>query len=120
MRQYSFTSTNLVVNSIIGSETIDGFADVNQIITAMRLAPQHGHVMDAKGKMSVATSADKSGIITFSLLQTSDSNRFMLRTAIQDQEDGLIGNGRTFRPIRADLTDLYGGTKVIGRGGYIP
>ena len=74
MKQYSFYNVDLLIDGI----PVEGFSDSNAIITATRDAPQHGKVMDARGKMVAITSADKSGTITFDLLQVSDTNQGLL------------------------------------------
>ena len=115
MKQYSFYSVDLLINST----TINGYADGNSIITAARSMPQHGKVMDARGKMVAITSADKSGVMTFDLLQTSDQNSFLQRLAGKSHEDGTSGNSATFIPIQATLVDKMGNTTVKGVNGFL-
>jgi len=115
MKQYSFYSVDLIINAL----TIDGFADSNSIISAGRSAPQHGKVMDARGKMVSITSADKSGAMTFDLLQTSDSNAYLQAFAMTTHEAGTSGNSATFIPIQAFINDKMGQTKVVGINGFI-
>lgn len=98
---------------------MDGYADGSSIITASRSMPQHGKVMDARGKMVAITSADKSGAITFDLLQTSDQNEFMQARALQSHDSGTSGAVDTFVPIQAMINDKMGKNVVTGVNGFI-
>lgn len=115
MKQYSFYNVDLYVNGIF----IDGYSDGSSIITAGRSSPQHGKVMDARGKMVAITSADKSGVIAFNLLQTSDANAIMQLIAMKSHDDGTSGNSDTFIPIQAMLRDKMGDTVATGVNGFI-
>lgn len=115
MKQYSFYSVDLIINGI----AMDGYADGNSIITASRSMPQHGKVMDARGKMVAITSADKSGAITFDLLQTSDANELMHTLALASHESGTSGGLDTFLPVQALISDKMGQTLVTGVNGFI-
>ena len=115
MKQYSFYSVDLLIDGV----TIDGFSDGNSIITASRSMPQHGKVMDARGKMIAITSADKSGAMTFDLLQTSDQNAFLQALALTSHDSGTSGSVDTFVPIQAMINDKMGKTVVTGVNGFI-
>jgi len=115
MKQYSFYSVDLIIDGL----TMEGFADSSAIISAGRSAPQHGKVMDARGKMISITSADKSGAMTFDLLQTSDSNALLQSLALLTHEAGTSGNSDTFIPIQAAIVDKMGKTVVTGVNGFI-
>lgn len=115
MKQYSFYSVDLLIDGLV----IDGFSDSNAIITATRDAPQHGKVMDARGKMVAITSADKSGTLTFDLLQTSDSNVWLQTRALQTHDAGTSGGTDTFMPIQAMMNDKMGRTVATGVNGII-
>lgn len=115
MKQYSFYAVDLLIDGV----AIDGFADGNSIITAGRTMPQHGRVMDARGKAVVVSSADKSGIISFELLQTSDQNALLQTRALTSHEAATSGSVDTFIPIQAMLTDKMGNTLVAGVNGFI-
>lgn len=115
MKQYSFYNVDLLIDSV----TMEGFSDSAAIITASRSAPQHGKVMDARGKMTAITSADKSGVITFDLLQTSDSNAYLQVRALESHDTGTSGNSDTFVPIQAAMNDKMGKTLVTGVNGFI-
>lgn len=98
---------------------MDGFSDGSSIITAARSMPQHGKVMDARGKMVAITSADKSGVISFDLLQTSDANLLMQTLALASHEAGTSGSIDTFIPVQAVINDKMGKTVVTGVNGFI-
>lgn len=115
MKQYSFYSVDLIVNGVV----MDGFSDSNSIITASRDAPQHGKVMDARGKMVAVTSADKSGTMTFDLLQTSDSNQYLQLLALSTHDAGTSGGTDVFAPVQAMLNDKMGRTVATGVNGII-
>ena len=70
--------------------------------------------------MAVATVADQSGTISFSLMQTSDWNQVMQARALLDQNTGLSGNVATFTPYQAMINDKMGSTLVTGVNGYTP
>lgn len=115
MKQYSFYSVDLVIDGV----AMSGFADGNAIITASRSMPQHGKVMDARGKMVAITSADRSGAITFDLLQTSDENAFLQNLALASHSSGTSGGAELFVPIQAMINDKMGGTVVTGVNGFL-
>lgn len=75
--------------------------------------------MDARGKVTVNTIADKSGSITFGLLQNSDWNSFLRSKLDLNQSVGLSGNAATFLPMQVMISDKMGGTKVTGVNGWI-
>jgi hypothetical protein len=115
MKQYSFYSVDLLIDGI----PIEGFSDSNSIITVTRDAPQHGKVMDARGKMAVVTSADKSGTCVFDLLQTSDSNAVLQALALATHDLGTSGSADVFPPVQMLLNDKMGNTVATGVNGII-
>lgn len=116
MKQYSFYNVDLLLDGV----PVTGYTESNAIITASRAAPQHVDSVGARGEMAVATIANKSGIITFSLMQTADWNAIMQARAMLDHNTGLSGNNATFVPIQAMINDKMGLTVVTGVNGYIP
>ena len=116
MKQYSFNKVDLIIDGV----TITGFADSANIITAARTTAAHTAIFDAKGNMNTATSANLSGIISFNLLHTSDSNQILQARAILDQSLGLADNGAAFVPWHAIVQDKMGGTLVAATTGFIP
>ena len=115
MKQYSFYNVDLLIDGI----PVEGFSDSNAIITATRDAPQHGKEMDARGKMVAITSADKSGTITFDLLQVSDTNQWLQLRAMQTHDAGTSGGTETFLPVQVMLNDKMGGNIATGVNGII-
>lgn len=115
MKQYSFASVDLIIDGLM----ITGFQDSNDIISVGRSAPQHGKVMDARGKMVAVTSADKSGFFTFNLLQTSDSNIALQTKALLTHDTGTSGGSDLFVPIQAMLNDKMGTTICTGVNGIL-
>lgn len=116
MKQYSFYNVDLLLDGI----PVTGFTDNNSIISAGRTNVQHTKVMGARGEMSVATIADRSGRIVFTILQTSDYNAVLNSRAILSQNTGLSGNRETFQPIQGFMNDKMGLTVVSGVNGFIP
>lgn len=116
MKQYSFYNVDLLLDGI----PVTGFTDNNSIISAGRTNVQHTKVIGARGEMSVATIADRSGRIVFTLLQTSDYNAVLNSRAILSQNTGLSGNRQTFNPIQALMNDKMGLALVTGVNGFIP
>lgn len=116
MKQYSFYNVDLLLDGV----PVTGFTDNNSIISAGRTNVQHSKVVGARGEMSVATIADRTGRIVFTLLQTSDFNAVLNSRAILSQNTGLSGNRSTFQPIQAFMNDKMGLTVVSGVNGFIP
>lgn len=116
MKQYSFYSVDLLIDGV----PVTGFPTSNAIITADRASPQHLDVVGARGEMAVATVADQSGIIAFTLMQTADWNQTMQARALLDQNTGLSGNVATFTPYQVMINDKMGATLVTGVNGYTP
>ena len=115
MKQYSFYNTDLLIDGA----RVEGFTAGNAIITANRNAPQHAPVMDAYGKLAVATLADQSGTVTFPLLQTADWNEILYAKAQISQATGLSGNKSLWQPIQLVLVDKMGDVLVNGVNGCI-
>ncbi|MGF6139039.1 hypothetical protein [Pseudomonas laurylsulfatiphila] len=116
MKQYSFYNVDLLLDGI----PVTGFTDNNSIISAGRTNVQHTKVIGARGEMSVATIADRSGRIVFTILQTSDYNAVLNSRAILSQNTGLSGNRQTFDPIQGLMNDKMGLALVTGVNGFIP
>ena len=116
MKQYSFNKVDLIIDGA----TVEGFADSNNIITAARSVNAHNAIMDAKGNMNVSTSANLSGIISFNLLHTSDSNQTLQARAILDQSLALANNSAFFIAWHALIQDKMGEAIVAGTTGFIP
>jgi len=108
MKNYSFLNTILLVNAI----PLTGFDEGDDAITLARLNDSSAHKIGVDGEMTVSISADRSGSITFRLMQSSDSNSYL---------SGLVGaaeNG-AFVPIFVQFKDTQGGDIGSGTQGYI-
>ena len=109
MKEYSFLNTLLLVNGV----EIGGYDEGDDVIVLERINDSASHKVGADGEMSVAISADRSGTITFRLMQTADSNQY-LSGLISAQENGA------FSPLFVQFKDTKGGDLGSGTQGYIP
>lgn len=98
---------------------VTGYSDSNSIITASRAREAHNKIVGARGEVVVNTIADRSGLITFSLLQTSDWNSTLRSRLELNQNTGLSGNAGTFLPMQILLSDKMGNDLVTGINGWI-
>lgn len=114
MRQYSFYNVDLIVDRT----TIEDFPKGDALISVGRFDASHERVMDARGRMAVTTSADMSGYVSFSLLQTSPSIAKWRDMAAQSQIEGLGGVSLIPVPI-VTLTDKMGGDVMRCHNGFI-
>ncbi len=108
MKNYSFLNTILLVNGI----EMDGFDEGDDVIGVARLNDSASHSIGADGEMTVALSADRSGEITFRLMQSSSSN-LVLSGLINAQENGA------FVPVFTQFLDTKGNDLASGTQGYI-
>ena len=76
-------------------------------------------MIDAYGKLAVATTADLSGTITFPLLQTADWNEILYNRAQLTQATGLSGNKSLWTPLQIQIVDKMGDVLVNGVNGAI-
>lgn len=104
---------------LIDGARVDGFTAGQSVITCRRNVPQHLPVMDAYGKLAVATTADLSGTIMFPLLQTADWNEILYEKAQLTQATGLSGNKSLWVPMQIQLVDKMGDVLVNGVNGCI-
>lgn len=116
MKQYSFYSVDLLIDGV----PVDGFSDGNNIISAGYNSQQQGHVIGARGEMVVTTTRNRSGVILFTLLQTSDWNNILTERTLLNVNTGTSGNNALFTPIQAMINDKMGNTLVTGVNGYSP
>lgn len=108
MKEYSFLDTLLLVNGV----EISGFDEGDDVIALERLNDSAGHKIGTDGEMTVSISADRSGTVTFRLMQSSDSNAY-LSGLINAQENGA------FVPIFVQFKDTRGNDLGSGTQGYI-
>lgn len=108
MKEYSFLDTILLVNGV----PITGFDEGDDVINLERLNDSATHKIGTDGEMTVSISADRSGTVTFRLMQSSDSNAY-LSGMINAQENGA------FVPIFVQFKDTRGNDLGSGTQGYI-
>jgi hypothetical protein len=108
MKEYSFLDVVLLVNGV----EISGFDEGDDVITLERTNDTAAHKVGTDGEMTVSISADRSGSITFRLMQTADSNIY-LTGLISAAENGA------FVPIFVQFKDTRGGDLGSGTQGYI-
>ena len=108
MESYSFLDVSLLISGV----EITGYAEGDDVIQPARLEDSASHVIGADGKMAIALNANRSGTITFRLLQTSDSNAYL---------SGLVNTieAGVFVPVTAQMTDVKTGDLASGTQGYI-
>lgn len=108
MKEYSFLDTLLLVNGV----EIGGFDEGDDVINLERLNDSATHKIGTDGEMTVSISADRSGSVTFRLMQSSSSNAY-LSGLINAQENGA------FTPIFVQFKDTRGNDLGSGTQGYI-
>ena len=108
MKTYSFLNTIVLVQ---GFEIIE-WDEGDDVINIERREDSAIDVVGADGTMTVAISADKSGVMSFRLQQTSPSNA-TLDALINAQENGA------FVPIFVQFKDTEGNDLASGTQGYI-
>jgi hypothetical protein len=108
MKKYSFLDTILLISGV----AIEGFDEGDDVISLERLDDSATHKIGSDGAMSVAISADRSGTVTFRLMQTSSSNIF-LSGLVTAQENGV------FVPAFVLFRDTKGNDFGSGTQGYI-
>ena len=109
MKEYSFLNTTLLINGV----EIGGFDEGDDVIVLDRINDSSTHKVGTDGEMTVSISADRTGTITFRLMQTSNSNSY-LSGLVSAAENGA------FVPIFAQFKDTKGGDLGSGTQGYIP
>jgi len=108
MKEYSFLNTLLLVNGV----EITGFDEGDDVIILDRINDSTSHAIGTDGEMTISISADRSGTVTFRLMQSSDSNAY-LSALINAQENGA------FVPIFVQFKDTKGNDLGSGTQGYI-
>lgn len=111
MRVYSFRDVTAILNA---EHEITGYASGDDVITAERNVDSAQSVMGADGSMMVSVSADRSGKVTFKLLQTSSSNRYLMNLL-----NTLEIGSKTFVPLALTVTDVHRRDVLMGIAGYI-
>ena len=110
MRVYGFGNVTAVFDA---EHEATGFGDGDDVISAERSVDGATHVVGADGSMVVNVSADKSGVVTFKLLRTSSTNKYLSqRYALQE------AGARTFRPLNLVVKDVHRQDVITGVAGY--
>lgn len=109
MKTYGFLHSILIVNTV----PISGFDEGDDVVSAARNAPSGGHKIGVDGELTHRISADRSGILTFRLMQSSASNQFL---------GGIVAaaENNVFVPVAFTYRDTLTGDLVNGTQGYIP
>ncbi len=97
---------------LVQGQEITGYPEGEDVILCERLEDSGKHVIGVDGKMTLNISNDRSGTITFKLLQNSESN-LLLTTLITAQENGA------FIPVFVQIKNTEGGELISGTQGYI-
>lgn len=108
MKVYSFLNTVVLVNGFEITEWDEG----DDAINIERRVDSAIDVMGNDGVMAVSLSADKSGVFSFRLQQTSSSNA-TFTALLNSQENGA------FVPIFVQFKDTGGNDLASGTQGYI-
>lgn len=110
MKAYSFLNTVVLVNGV----ALTHWADGDDVIDISRLEDSATHKIGADGKMAVSISADKSGKMTFKLMQTSPANKVLSALSAAQGE----GTG-SFVPCSVLFQDTYRKDQGTGTVGYV-
>jgi hypothetical protein len=110
MRRYSFADVIVLINGV----EITGWADGDDVITVEQGADSASSVIGAAGEMFATLSTDRSATFSFTLKQTSPSNKFLLQL-----HDRMQGGNKTFVPVNIKFQDMYRQDMGIGSAGYI-
>ena len=108
MKSYSFLNTIMLVNGF----EVTGWDEGDDVINIERSVDSAIHVVGADGIMTVAISADKSGVVRCRLSQSSSSNG-IFTGLISGQENGA------FVPVFIQFKDTGGTDLASGTQGYI-
>ena len=108
MKSFSF---NNVIMLVQGQE-MTGWPEGEDVIICERLEDSASHIIGVDGKMTLSISNDRSGSITFKLMQNSGSN-LLLTGLITAQENGA------FIPVFIQIKNTEGGELISATQGYI-
>lgn len=109
MENFSFLTTSLLVNGV----EISGFDEGDDVIQLARRVESFNDKVGADGVMTAYQSSNLSGTVTFRLMQSSDSNKY-LSGLMAAQENSL------FESVFAQFKDPSTGDVASGTQGYIP
>lgn len=111
MRVYSFRDVTAVVDA---EHEVTGWAPGDDVITADRNVESATPTVGAGGEMMLSVSADRTGKVTFKLLKTSSSNRYLLNR-LRELELG----SKIFRPLNLVVKDVHRQDVIVGVAGYV-
>lgn len=97
---------------LINGIEVTGWPEGDDVIMCERLNDSAEHIIGVDGAMTVSISMDRSGTITFNLMQNSESNA-ALTSLITGQENGA------FIPIFVQVKNTQGGELVSGTQAYL-
>lgn len=105
---YAFKDVVVLVNGV----PITGFADGNDAITVERDRDAFSKLVGADGDVMAIRSADRSGMATLKLLQSSISNAY-LTTLIKVQDAGLLA------PVSFSVKDANGLDLILAEAAFV-
>lgn len=108
MKSFSFLNVSLLIQG----QEMTGWPDGDDSIIAERLSDSAEHVIGNDGAMVMFVTNDRSGTLTFKLLQNSRSNE-LLTALITAQENNA------FVPVFVQMVNTQGGEFVSGTQGYL-
>ncbi len=108
MKAFSFLNVVMLVQG----QELSGWPDGDDVIMCERIEDSASHFIGVDGRMTVNISADRSGRITFKLLQNSESNA-LLTGLITSQENGV------FVPVFVQIMNTEGSELISGTQAYI-
>ena len=108
MKEYSFNDNTILVNGVV----LTGWADGDNVINATRRADSATDKMGVDGVMHVSRSNNRSGEITFRLMQTSDSNLYLSSLS-------NVSDFTTVVPVSVTIRNAHTGETVKSTAGYI-
>ncbi len=111
MRVYSFRDVTAIIDA---EHEVTGYATGDDVIMAERNVDSASSTVGADGSMMLSVSADKSGKVTFKLLKTSSSNRYLLNR-LRELEIG----SSSFRPLNMTVKDVHRQDVIVGIAGYV-
>lgn len=96
-----------------GFLTINGFEE-GTFIEAARASDNTRTKVGAQGDVGIAINADKTGTLTFTLMQTSETNRyFSALQLLQDESGDLIREGMTIKDPSGSMLCVCNGCHIM-------
>ena len=108
MKSFSFNNVSLLVQG----QEMTGWPDGDDVIIAERLFESSEHIIGVDGAMTMFVSNDRSGTISFKLMQNSPSNALLTGMVTAQENNAFI-------PVFAQCRNTQGGEFISGTQGYI-